>query len=173
MNLHANQKLSIINHLLNINNFTFNFEQIIQNKKETGTCSLVFDNKLKCIYDDRDQKEIIINNKTLVIIKRRYSKTYFYPISKSQFTKILNKKTLINLIRDSSLELNNNIDLIFFDKNGKKITIFFDKKKYELVGWKMEDEFQNEIYFSLKIESINTKIDNNLFKIPSSNLKEN
>ena len=32
----------------------------------------------------------------------------------------------------------------------------------------MEDKFQNEIYFSIKIEAtINTKIDNKNFKIPS------
>ena len=167
LNLIAKEKESIINRLLEINNFTFNFEQTIQGKTETGTCFLVFDNKLKCIYADKNQKEIIINKKTLVVIKKRYDKIYFYPISKSPFLKILNKNSLINLVRESNLELNNNIDLVYFDKNGKKITVFFEKKSYDLIGWEIEDKFQNEIYFTLKIKNKNTEIDNDLFKIPS------
>ena len=114
LNLYANEKRLIIDKLLNINNFTFNFEQITQGKIETGSCLLVFDNKLKCNYIDNNQKEIIINNKKLVVMQKRYNKIYFYPISKSPFLKILNKNSLINLIRKSNLELNNNI------KNGSR-----------------------------------------------------
>ena len=73
----------IINKLLKIDNLTFSFKQITNNKTETGTCFLVFDNKLKCNYLDKNQKEIIINNKTLVIMQKRYDKIYFYPISNS------------------------------------------------------------------------------------------
>ena len=169
LNLHADQKQLIINRLLEINNFTFNFKQIAQGKIETGTCLLVFDNKLKCNYKDKFQKEIIINNKTLVVWQKRYNKIYFYPISNTPFLKILNKKGLINLIKESKIELNDNINLIYFDENQEKITILFEKKNYELIGWKMIDRFQDEIYFSLEIQSKNTKIDNNLFKIPSIN----
>ena len=38
----------------------------------------------------------------------------------------------------SNLELNDNIDLVYIDKNGRKITIFFDKKNYQLIGWKIK-----------------------------------
>ena len=145
LNLYANEKEAIIDQLLKVNNFTFNFEQITQGKKETGTCFLVFDNKLKCNYIDKNQKEIIINNKKLVVMHKRYDKIYFYPISKSPFLKILNKKSLINLVKESDLELNNNIDLVFVDKNEKKITVFFDKESYELIGWEINDELQNKI----------------------------
>ena len=169
LNLYGNDKESIINQLLEINNFTFNFKQIAQGKIETGTCLLVFDNKLKCNYIDDKQKEIIINNKKLVVSHKRYNKIYFYPISNTPFLKILNKKGLINLIKESKIELNDNINLIYFDENQEKITILFEKKNYELIGWKMIDRFQDEIYFSLEIQSKNTKIDNNLFKIPSIN----
>ena len=169
LNLYANEKKLIIDKLLNINNFTFNFEQITQEKIETGSCLLVFDNKLKCNYIDNNQKEIIINNKKLVVMQKRYNKTYFYPISKSPFLKILSKSSLINMIKKSSLELNDNIDLIYINENNKKITIFFEKKKYNLVGWKTEDKFQNEINFLLKIQDINTEIEDGIFKIPSIN----
>ena len=168
-NLFANERQLIINQLLEINNFTFNFEQIIQGKKEAGTCLLVFDNKLKCNYIDNKQKEIIINNKTLVVMQKRYNKIYFYPVSKSPFLRILSKNSLINLVKGSHLELNDNIDLIYVDENEKKFTVFFNKKNYDLIGWKIEDQFQNEIYFSLEIQSKNTEIDDDLFKIPSIN----
>ena len=166
---YADEKQLIINRLLEINNFTFNFKQIAQGKIETGTCFLVFDNKLKCNYFNEKKKEIIINNKTLVIIIKKYDKNYFYPVSKSPLQKILNKSSLINLIKKSNIELNDNIDLIYIDKDERKISVFFDKKNYELIGWKIKDKLQNEIYFSLKIQSTNTKINDKLFKIPSIN----
>jgi outer membrane lipoprotein-sorting protein len=169
LNLYADEKQSIINQLLNVDNLTFNFEQVTEGKMETGTCLLVFNNKLKCNYIDDKQKEIIINNKTLVVMQKRYGKIYFYPISKSPFVKILDKNSLISLIRESNLEINDSIDLIYVDKNEKKITVFFGKKNYDLVGWKIQDTFQNEIYFSLKIQSVNTEINDNIFKIPSLN----
>jgi len=169
LNLHADEKRSIINKLLKINNFTFNFEQITPGKTETGNCFLVFDNKLKCNYIDKNQKEIIINKKTLVVMQKRYNKIYFYPISKSPFVKILNKNTLIRLLEESTLEINDNISLIYIDENKKKIEVFFEKQNYDLIGWKIEDEFTNEIFFSLQIQSINTEIDSSIFKIPSIN----
>ena len=169
LNLNADEKQSIINRLKNINNITFNFKQITNDKTETGSCLLVFDSKLKCTYEDEIQKEILINNKTLVIMKKKYGKVYFYPISNSSFVNILNKYSLINLVQKSNLELNNNINLIYIDNNNKKITIFFDKKNFDLIGWKVDDQFQNEIYFSLKIQHINSEYDPNVFKVPTIN----
>ena len=58
------------------------------------------------------------------------------------------------------------IDLINVDDKGIKITISFHKKNYELIGWKIVDQFQNEIFFSLKIQDVNIKVKNNFFKIP-------
>ena len=167
--LHAGERQLIINRLLQINNLSFNFEQTTQAKVETGTCFLVFDNKLKCNYVDEKQKEIIINNNTLVIIQKKYDKIYYYPVSKSPFVNILSKKKLINLIQKSDIKLKNNIELIYLDKNENKITVFFDKKNYGLIGWLIKDNFQNEIYFSLKMKKINSLIDKNYFKIPVLN----
>jgi len=169
LNLHADEKQLIINRLTDINNLTFNFEQITHKKTETGSCFLVFDNKLKCTYKDKMQKEILINNKTLVVKQKRYDKIYFYPISNSPFIKILNKNNLISLVQESNLELYNNIHLIYTDENNKKITVFFNKKNYDLMGWKVDDQFQNEIYFSLKIQYTNSEYDPGIFKVPTVN----
>ena len=49
------------------------------------------------------------------------------------------------------------------------IRIFFNKKDFGLIGWTIEDEFQNIINFSLKIKNINNNINKNYFKIPTLN----
>ena len=167
--LHASEKKSIIDRLSEIKNFSFSFEQTIKEKKETGHCLLEFDKKLKCIYNDKLQKEFIINNKTLVILQKKYDKIYYYPVSQSPFVNILSKNKLINLIKESDVILGKNIKLIYSDKNKKIITIFFEKKNYNLIGWLVEDELQNKIDFSLKIKNINSVIDKNYFKIPTNN----
>jgi outer membrane lipoprotein-sorting protein len=167
LSVQANEKKKIIDYLSQVYNFTFNFEQITNEKIETGGCMLVFDNKLKCNYKGKLQKEIIVNKKTLVILQKRYNKIYFYPISKSPFINILNKNKLLNLIKSSNLVINENIELVYFDENQKKITVFFEKEKYELIGWLVEDKFLNKIYFTLKIEKTNTQIDDENFKIPT------
>ena len=169
LNAYANEKEIIINRLLEIKNFSFNFKQISQNKTETGNCLLEFDRKLKCHYTDKLKKEITINNKTLVVWQKKYNKIYFYPISKSPFLNILTKNKLITLIQKSNLVVNQNIKLVYLDENEKKITVLFEKKNYELIGWLIEDEFQNEVNFSLQIENINNKISKNYFKVPSPN----
>ena len=166
LSLNADERQSIINRLKDINNITFNFKQITNQKTETGSCLLVFDNKLRCAYEDDAQKEILINNKTMVIMQKRYNKVYFYSVSKYPFIKILNKYSLISLVQESNLELNNSINLIYIDENKKKITVIFDKKSFDLMGWKVDDQFQNEIYFSLKIQHMNSKYDPNIFKVP-------
>tara|TARA_B110000444_G_C18788695_1_gene571336 strand:- start:467 stop:982 length:516 start_codon:yes stop_codon:yes gene_type:complete len=167
VNLSASEKELIINRLIEIDNFTFNFEQISNEQKENGKCILIFNNRLKCKYNDEKQKEILINNRTLVVIHKRYNKKYFFPVNKSPLIKILNKDKLIQVINDSEISINDNITLTY-QSNGE-VAVFFDKKSYEFLGWKIKDNFQNETFFSLKIESINDIYDPKIFKIPSIN----
>ena len=156
-NLYANEKSLIINRLIDTRNIIFSFEQLTNKKKEIGECIMVFDNKLKCNYEDSMQKEVLINGKTLVVNQKRYNKVYFYSISNTPFINILNKKNLISLIQKSNYKNKNknNIELTFVNKDNKKITIFFEKKNYNLNGWKVSDQLQNEILFSIKIKSVN------------------
>ena len=170
LNLHADGKQLIINKLITINNLTFDFKQTINDKKEVGTCVLVFNNKLNCNYKDSVQKRILINNKTLVIQQKRYNKSFFYPISKSPYINIFNKDKLINLIIKSDYNLNkNNIELTYVDKNDEEIIIFFDKNDYKLTGWKMVDQLKNIINFSIIINYENSDVDPKIFKVPSAN----
>ncbi len=168
LNLRANEKQLIINRLINIDNITFDFEQVTNKKKEVGSCVLSFDSKLVCDYKDSTQKHIIMNNKTLVVQQKRYDKIYFYPISNSSFVKIFNKNNLINLIKKSDYQLNNHIELTYVSNDKEEIKIFFEKDSYNLIGWRVVDQLQNIINFSLKIKHINSEINHKIFKIPSS-----
>ena len=58
------------------NNIIFEFEQIINNQNENGQCLLAFPGKLKCIYDDKDGKEILVKNKSLYVIKHKFKSSY-------------------------------------------------------------------------------------------------
>ena len=169
LHLYGQEKELIINRLNNINNITFNFVQITNDKREVGTCILSFDNKLSCDYEDSVQKRVLVNSKTLVVYQRRYNKIFFYPISKSSLIKIFNKKKLINLIKKSTYNLNGNINLTYVNENEEKIMIFFDKTSYNLVGWRIIDQLQNVINFSIKITDENSKINPTVFKIPDVN----
>jgi outer membrane lipoprotein-sorting protein len=166
-NLYADARQLIVNKLIDINNITFDFKQTTNKKEETGTCILVFDNKLNCDYKNSNQKEILINGNILVFQQKRYDKKYFFPISKSVFTQILNKKKLIDIIKKSNYLTNNNIELIYVDENNKLLKIYFDKKTYNILGWTVNDQLQNTINFSLKIIDMNNKFDPQIFKIPS------
>jgi len=169
LNLYANEKQLIIKRLTDIHNITFDFIQKTNNKNEIGTCVLVFDNKLKCNYKDSQHKEIILNKKKLIVQHKRYNKIYFYPLSHFSFTKIFNKKNLINLITNSSYQLNDNIELTYIGKNQEKITLFFKKDTFDLAGWKVIDKLQNVINFSIKIKHVNIEINPKIFKIPVVN----
>tara|TARA_B110000971_G_C19875182_1_gene438110 strand:+ start:203 stop:760 length:558 start_codon:yes stop_codon:yes gene_type:complete len=169
LDLHADNKQLIINQLINTDNITFDFEQTTNNKKEFGTCVLVFDNKLNCDYVDSMQKRILINDQMLVVQQKRYNKIYFYPLSKSSFVKIFNKDNLIGLIKKSDYKLNNDIELSFINSEKEETVLFFERDNYNFIGWKTIDQLQNMINFSIKIKYINTNINSKIFKIPSIN----
>ncbi len=167
-NLSANEKDKILHQLHNLNSLEFTFDQLINEKTEKGSCLLEFPGKLKCDYFDDKQKELVINNRRLAITQKRYNKTYHYPISKSPFLNILYKDKLLEIVKSGKLELSNEtIKLIYFGKN--EITIFFDTKTLDLKGWKIMDQYNNNINFSLKIVAKNDVYKKETFKIPKIN----
>ena len=168
INLSANDKSQIITQLNKLNSLEFTFDQLINDKTEKGSCLLEFPGKLKCNYFDDKKKELVINNKRLAITQKRYNKTYHYPISKSPFLNILYKDKLLEIVQSGELELTDQmIKLIYLSDN--EITVFFDKKTLDLKGWRIIDQYNNNINFSLKIISKNDVYKKEIFKIPSIN----
>ena len=167
-NLFADEKNQIINQLNNLNSLEFTFDQLVNEKSETGSCLLEFPGKLKCDYFDDKNKELIINKKRLAITQKRYNKTYYYPISKSPFLNILYKDKLLEIVRSGEVELSDQIiKLVYLDDN--KITVFFDKKTLDLKGWRIIDQYNNNINFSLKFVARNDVFKKGNFKIPEIN----
>ena len=169
-NLLANNKSKIIENLNNIETLKFNFVQISFNKKENGICFLKRPHFLKCIYEDKNQKEVIVNRKNLVIHHKRYGKTYYYPVSKSYFVDILDKKKFENLVLNGNLNLEKEFfEIRSFEENKGEIVFFFDKKNFDLSGWEITD--LNGNYTSFKINNLNKNqnLDKKLFLIPEIN----
>ena len=168
LNLFANEKDQIINQLNRVNSLEFTFKQLINEKKENGSCLLEFPGKLKCKYFDDKKKELVINNKKLAITQKRYNKTYHYPLSKSPFLNILYKDKLLEIVKAGELQLTDHIiKLIYLSEN--KITIFFDRKTLDLRGWEIIDQYNNNINFSLDVVSKNDVYRKDTFDIPVIN----
>jgi len=168
LNLFAKEKNTILSNLNNLNSLEFTFEQTTNNKKETGSCLLKFPGKLKCEYFDDKQKELIINNKRLAITQKRYKKTYYYPVSNSPFLNILYKDKLLEIVNSGKLEFSNKfIELVYINEN--KITVLFDKENLDLKGWKIIDQYNNNINFSLNILTKNEVYKKAIFEIPNIN----
>ena len=143
----------------------FTFNQIINDKTEQGSCLLEFPGKLKCEYFNDKKKELIINKKRLAITQKKYNKTYYYHISKSPFLNILYKEKLLEIIRAGEIEKENQvIKLSYFGEN--EINVLFDKKTFDLKGWKIIDQYNNNISFSLNIVSKNDIYQKGTFKMP-------
>ena len=164
----ANEKDQIVTQLNNLKSLEFTFDQLINEKTEKGSCLLEFPGKLKCNYFDDKEKELVINNKRLAITQKRYNKTYHYPISKSPFLNILYKDKLLEIVQSGELELTDEIiKLVYFGDN--EITVFFDKKNLDLKGWKIKDQYNNNINFSLNIVAKNDVFKKGTFKVPEIN----
>ena len=167
-NLSADEKAKIVSQLKSLNSLEFAFNQTINDKTEQGSCLLEFPGKLKCDYFDDKKKELIINQKRLAIIQKRYNKTYHYPISKSPFLNILYKDKLLEIVKSGKLDLSDRIiKLVYLEEN--EITVFFDRKTLDLKGWQIIDQYNNNINFSLEIVAKNDVFKKGTFKIPEIN----
>ena len=165
-NISAAEKSKIINKLNSIDNIQFNFIQKTNEKLEKGKCILVFPNKLKCDYADKNKKELIINKKMMAITQKRYGKTLFYPLSKSNFLNILSKNELIKIIKDSDTTIDDYLNIVFIDENNSKALIRFNKNNFLLAGWVTSDQYNNQLIFEIEITSVNQMVDDKIFSLP-------
>ena len=83
-------KQSIVNNLINIENLSFNFEQNINGKIETGNCIIKYPKKIFCAYNKSNGKVLVSNGKSLVI-KNKSGSYYRYSIKKTPLNYILDR----------------------------------------------------------------------------------
>ena len=143
----ASDSKNIINHLQKTNNLTFNFIQSVGEKREQGKCVIKYPKKILCKYDNFNKKTIVSNGKSLVIKNNNY---YIYPLEKTALSQVLDKKYLNYRILENNNEIN----------------IFFDKKNFNLVGWQIEDIYQNLSITFISSVKINQIISDKIFELP-------
>tara|TARA_Y100001936_G_scaffold98999_1_gene97314 strand:- start:1094 stop:1645 length:552 start_codon:yes stop_codon:yes gene_type:complete len=162
---YTSNKDNIVKKLKTINNLSFNFIQTVGGKDEKGQCIIKYPKKIFCEYEKRNKKIMVSNGRTLVI---KSNKQYYrYPIKSTPLEFILDKEYLIDKIISS--ELNDVEDKYMFVQiieNNNNINIFFSKKNFELIGWQIEDIYQNLAVTYIFDTSINKYINEKIFKLP-------
>ena len=166
--IHANEKQKIIDNINNIETLKFNFNQMSIDEKEEGECFLKRPHFLKCIYEDKNQKQLIVNKNKLIIYHARYNKSYFYPVKTSYFLDILNKKKFENLILAGLMTQNNNdFEIKYLDENKGKIKFFFDLNSFDLKGWEIVSLNGSKTIFKLDNLLKNQELNKRLFELPN------
>ncbi len=167
-NTFSSNKENIINKLRTINNISFNFIQTVSGKDEKGKCVIKYPKKIYCEYEKRNNKILVSNGRSLVI--KNNNQYYRYPIKSTPFEFILDKEFLLNKINSSKLdEINNKYLYVQINENNNNINIFFSKKNFEIVGWQIEDIYQNLAITYIFDTSINENIDKEIFNLPQNN----
>jgi len=161
-------KENIINNLIDTQNLSFNFEQNIDGKIETGNCIIEYPKKIFCKYNTSNEKILVSNGRSFVI--KTKSSYYRYSIKRTPLDYILDKKFLINEIKFLEERVINNKFINFtILKEKNEINIFFDKNNYNLIGWQTLDIYQNLIITYLSSIKKNELLKKNIFKLPSAN----
>ncbi len=165
----ASLQEDLINKLKETKTLTFTFKQIIAEKEESGKCYIKYPLLMKCNYKNLKEKSIISNGKTVAIIKKKYKKIYYYPLKSTPLFTILNKKKILNLIKNNKPNkiVSNLIEFEFINKKTDKLKIYFDKNTLEFKGWKTKDAYSNDVTFIINNLVINNQIINNFFNIPN------
>jgi outer membrane lipoprotein-sorting protein len=166
-NVEASNKDKIIEYLQNTENLNFDFEQNINGKIENGNCTIQYPKKIYCKYK-KNNKILVSNGKSLVV--RTITSYYKYPLKKTPLNLILDKNFLIKKIYNIEERiLDKNYINFVIKENDHEINLFFDEKRFNLIGWQTVDIYQNINVTYLSSVLVNQKIEPNLFKLPTQN----
>ena len=166
----SSEKENIINYLNKIDNLTFNFKQTIGEKTEKGNCTIKYPKKIYCLYQNRNEKIMVSNGKSLAIKNQESNQYYLYSLKKTPLELLLDKDFLIDEIKNSESRIVDDkyINFTIF-KNNNEINIFFDKETLNLLGWQTEDIYQNLVITYIYKIYYNQMIDEKMFKLPKRN----
>ena len=167
-NSNADIKEKIIQNLRNTKNLDFKFEQNTNGKIENGNCTIEYPKKIFCEYARSNNKILVSNGKSLVI--KTISSYYRYPLDKTPLNIILDKNILIKKILSlNEKTIDENLINFKIKENNNEISVFFDNRTYDLVGWQNFDLYQNFNITFLSSVRKNRVLSKNLFKLPAQN----
>tara|TARA_B100000401_G_scaffold13525_1_gene8498 strand:- start:402 stop:950 length:549 start_codon:yes stop_codon:yes gene_type:complete len=164
----AEVKNKIIQNLEDTDNVDFAFEQNINGKIEKGSCTLEYPKKIFCKYIASNNKILVSNGKSLVI--KTNTSFYRYPLEKTALNLILDKNFLIDKIYNiTETVVDKNLINFKISEKDNELSVFFDNKTFELIGWQNIDLYQNFNITFLSPISKNRILPKNLFKLPVQN----
>ena len=167
-NANANNNDKIIENLKNTDSLDFNFEQNTNGKKEKGNCTIEYPKKIFCQYSKSNNKILVSNGKSLVI--KTQTSYYRYPLNKTPLNLILDKDYLISKIYNlTGRTIDNNLITYKILDYDNELSIFFNKKTYDLVGWQNIDLYQNFNITFISVIKKNRVPPKDLFEIPIQN----
>ena len=166
-NLIASNKKNITVKLNKIKNISFNFVQTISDKDEKGECTIKYPKKIYCKYEARNNKILVSNGSNLVI--KNNKQYYRYPVKSTPFEFLLDKSFLIRNIKNSELKyLEEKYLFLEIKENNKNLKVFFSIDNFEIVGWQVEDVYQNlAVTYIFDLKS-NKKINKKIFNLPKN-----
>ena len=159
----ASTEPKIIKRISETKNFAFDFEQLINDKKETGNCIISFNNKMICKYDQTG-KLIVSNGKTLLIKNKNSNFANTYKTENTYFKYFLNKEFLITKIEGNIIEKDQKF-LLSINDQSNQLNIFFDKKNYLIKGWETTDLYGNKVKSNIVVKNINQELSDNIFSL--------
>ena len=95
LNLYSSEKDNIIDNFKKIKNLSFDFKQTINGKTESGKCIIEYPKKINCSYDVRNNKKLVSNGKSLVIVNKN-NQYYHYALERTPIQLLLDKKYILN-----------------------------------------------------------------------------
>ena len=153
----------IIKRISETENFAFDFEQLINDKKETGNCIISFNNKMLCKYDKTGK--LIVSNGNILLIKNENSNfANTYKTENTYFKYFLNKEFLISKINGNIVENEKNF-LLSINEQSNQLNIFFDKNNYLIKGWETIDLYGNKVRSNIIVKNINQELSDNIFSL--------
>ena len=166
----ASIKDNLIKKMSNIDNFSFTFEQNINEQKEAGKCTISFNKKIFCKYD-LNNKILVSNGKNLFIKNSGTNFSSIYDLNQTYFVYILNKEYILLKLKDQNQGFEKIGGKIFvrFNEGDFQITLFFDSKNYLLNGWITKDFYGNNIRTNIEIQKTNYEFSEDIFKISNYN----
>mgnify|MGYP006086162027 FL=1 len=166
----SSSKEKIISQMETINILSFDFIQMTNKKKETGSCIIKYPKKIYCEYNNYNKKIIVSNGKSLVIKNKNSINSYKYSLKKTPLEFLLDKNYLISKIRNlEPKKIDNKFFIFKIYENDNDISIFFDVNTFILTGWQTEDIYQNLLITYISSVKINQNIDRKIFILPKNN----
>ena len=160
-------KDDIISNLIKTNNLSFKFEQNINGKIETGNCIVEYPKKIFCKYRQENNKILVSNGKSIVI-KTNNGSYYIYRIKQTPLNYILDKKFLINEIKNLKERIIDDKFINFLiKKDNIEINLFFDIKNFDIIGWQTLDIYQNLNITYISFLKKNQLLEKNIFTLPT------